>query len=108
MKNLTSLVLSLGILGGCATLNEREMYCYKYGDCTQTFPITSSVINLEYSKGGRGKNNGVYIEDKFNGTVYRVVRRNDGYDSLELEMQEQEFTVDDMEVRRNIILSNLN
>jgi len=108
MKGLTSLILSIGILGGCATLNEREMHCYKYGDCTRTFPITSSVVEMRYSKDERGKNNGVYVEDKFNGTVYRVVRRNDGYDSLELEMQEKEMTVHDTEVMRRITIGRLN
>ncbi len=99
MKYLTNLVLSVGLLSsGCKTLDERTMHSYRFGDCSRTSSVTSAVIDVEYTVDKNGQNNGIFVRDETNGFVYRIVRRNNSNNSLELEIYDRKPTISSFEL----------
>lgn len=82
--------LSLGALTGCVTFDERKMYCYKFGDCSETSPVTSKIVKVSYGVDHNGQNNSIYLKDRFTGNKYRLMRNSKG-NKLELEVVSAEF-----------------
>ena len=44
LEKIKYATLGLTLASGCATLDEHTMHCYKYGACSTTSPVSSSLF----------------------------------------------------------------
>lgn len=87
MKNLRLAAMALTLTSGCKTLNYERMSCYKtVQGCSKTYAVTSKVIDIEYATDNNGQNTEIIFKDDFTSKEYRLVRRNNSINSLELEL----------------------
>ena len=87
-------LLTLALVSCSPWYNLKDTDCWKPNSCVETYPVTSEVVKLEFTRDHNGQNNGIYLIDRETGIKYQLMRRNHGNENLELKVADEKNDLD--------------